>query len=86
MTAVFARAIVPVVVIVPPVIGDVVAMDVTVPVPPGAPPSVSVHVVPDDVQVTIWPVVGTVAKPAMVLVVVAPLAQMVCALAALLAS
>ncbi len=47
-----AQAIVPVVVIVPPVIGLVVAMLVTVPAPPGAPPSVSVQTVPDTVQVT----------------------------------
>lgn len=73
-----AHAIVPVVVIVPPVIGLVVAMEVTV---AGAPPSVRVQVVPELVQVTIWPVVGTTVNPAIVLLVVAPLVNIVWAAA-----
>lgn len=62
----------------PPV--KVSATLVTVPVGT-APPSVRVQVVDDTVQVTRWPVTGTAVKPAMVLLVVAPLAQMVCAAA-----
>jgi hypothetical protein len=63
-------------VIVPPVIGDVVATEVTVPAGT-APPSVKVLVVPETVTVTICPVVGAVANPKIVLLVVAALPQIV---------
>lgn len=71
-----AQAIVPVPVIVPPVIGEVVATEVTVPLA-AAPPSVNVQVVPELVQVTMWPVVGTTVNPLIVFVVVAALPQIV---------
>jgi hypothetical protein len=50
------------------------------------PESVNVHVVVAVVQSTRSPVVGTVANPAIVFVVVAPLLKIVWALAALFAS
>jgi hypothetical protein len=56
-------------------------VDVQVALVGTAPPSVRVVVVPETVAVTICPVVGAVAKPKIVLLVVAPLPQIVWALA-----
>jgi hypothetical protein len=60
-----AHAIVPVAVMVPPVIGEVVAMLVTVPLPPPAAVHVARIVVPSDFTVTVWLAVSVSVVPDM---------------------